>query len=53
MEEISKEDVFSLLTFYKQRASDIELDFLKLQLKYNKLNSVVLNSESELPKKSK
>jgi hypothetical protein len=53
MEDLSKEELFQLVTFYKQKASDIELDFLKLQLKYNKLNSVVLNSVQEPAKKPK
>jgi hypothetical protein len=53
MEDLSKEELFQLVTFYKQKVSDIELDFLKLQLKYNKLNSVVLNSVQEPAKKSK
>jgi hypothetical protein len=53
MEDISKEELSQLVTFYKQKLSDVELDFLKLQLKYNKLNSVVLNSLPEPAKKSK
>jgi hypothetical protein len=53
MEDLSKEELIQLATFYKQKASDIELDFLKLQLRYNKLNSVVLNSIQEPAKKSK
>ena len=53
MEDLSKEELFQLVTFYKQKASDIELDFLKLQLKYNKINSVILNSVQEKTKKSK
>jgi hypothetical protein len=53
MEDLSKEELFQLVTFYKQKVSDVELDFLKLQLKYNKLNSVVINSIQEPAKKSK
>jgi hypothetical protein len=53
MEDISRDELFNLINFYKQKSSDIELDFLKLQLKYNKLNSVILNSEQESTKKSK
>jgi hypothetical protein len=53
MEDLGKEELFQLVTFYKQKVSDIELDFLKLQLKYNKLNSVILNSVQEPVKKSK
>jgi hypothetical protein len=53
MEDLSKEELFQLVTFYKQKVSDIELDFLRLQLKYNKLNSVILNSIKEPTKKTK
>jgi hypothetical protein len=53
MEDLSKEELFQLITFYKQKVSDIELESLKLQLKYNKLNSVILNSTQEPAKKSK
>ena len=53
MEDLNKEELFQLVTFYRQKVSDIELDFLKLQLKYNKLNSVILNSIKEPTKKSK
>ena len=53
MEDLTKEELIQLATFYKQKASDVELDLLKLQLKYNKLNSVILNSVQETTKKSK
>ena len=53
MEDLSKEDMVQLVTFYKQKISDTELELLKLQLKYNKLNSVILNSIKEPVKKSK
>jgi hypothetical protein len=53
MEDVSKEEMVQLVTFYKQKASDVELELLKLQLKYNKLNSVILNSTQEPAKKSK
>jgi hypothetical protein len=53
VEDLSKEELGQLVNFYKQKLSDIELDFLKLQLKYNKLNSVILNSIQEPAKKSK
>jgi hypothetical protein len=53
MEDLNKEELLQLIIFYKQKASDTELDFLKLQLKYNKLNSVILNSVQETAKKSK
>ena len=53
MEDLSKEELIQLTTFYKQKASDTELELLKLQLKHNKLNSVILNSVQEPVKKSK
>jgi len=53
MDNLENEDLIQLLSFYKQKASDAELEFLKLQLKYNKLNSVILNSTKEISKKSK
>ena len=53
MEDLTKEEMVQLVTFYKQKVSDIELELLKLQLKYNKLNSVILNSAQEPTKKSK
>jgi hypothetical protein len=53
MEDLTKEEIIQLVTFYKQKVSDTELELLKLQLKYNKLNSVILNSIKEPAKKSK
>ena len=53
MEDISKEELLQLVAFYKQKVSDTELELLKMQLKYNKLNSVILNSTQEPAKKSK
>jgi len=53
MEDLTKEELAQLAIFYKQKASDVELELLKLQLKYNKLNSLVLNSTQETTKKSK
>jgi hypothetical protein len=37
MEDLSIEEIKQILTFYKQRASDLELSNLQWQLKYNKL----------------
>jgi site-specific recombinase len=53
MEDLDKKDLIQLVNFYRQKASDADLELLKLQLKYNKLNSVILNSVQEPTKKSK
>jgi len=53
MEDLDKKDLIQLVNFYKQKASDTDLELLKLQIKYNKLNSVILNSVQETTKKSK
>ena len=37
MEDLSIEEIKQIVTFYKQRASDLELSNLQWQLKYNKL----------------
>ena len=52
MENLSNNDLTQLLVFYKQKLSDTELELLKLQLKVNELNSVIL-SKTETSKKSK
>ena len=52
MENLSNNDLTQLLAFYKQKLSDTELELLKLQLKINELNSVIL-SKTETSKKSK
>jgi hypothetical protein len=44
MENLEKNELVQLITFYKQKLSDTELDLLKLQLEINKLNSVILSS---------
>jgi hypothetical protein len=37
MEDLSIEEIKQIVTFYKQRVSDLELSNLQWQLKYNKL----------------
>jgi hypothetical protein len=39
MEDLSIEELKQLVTFYKQRLSDVELSMLQTQLKLNKLMS--------------
>lgn len=53
MENLGKNELVQLITFYKQKLSDTELELLKLQLEINKLNSVILSSVQEPAKKSK
>jgi hypothetical protein len=53
MENLGKNELVQLITFYKQKLSDTELELLKLQLEVNKLNSVILSSAQEPAKKSK
>lgn len=53
MEDLTREELAQLVVFYKEKSSNTELDLLKLQLKYNKLNSVILESVKEPAKKSK
>jgi hypothetical protein len=53
MENLDKNELVQLITFYKQKVSDTELELLKLQLEVNKLNSVILSSVKEPVKKSK
>jgi len=52
MDNLSSNDLVQLLSFYKQKLSDTELELLKLQLKVNELNTVIL-SKTEQSKKSK
>ena len=37
MEDLGIEEIKQIVTFYKQRVSDLELSNLQWQLKYNKL----------------
>ena len=53
MNNLEKDELVQLVTFYKQKLSDVELESLKLQLEVNKLNSMVLSLSQEPVKKSK
>jgi len=53
MENLEKNELLQLITFYKQKLSDVELESLKLQLEVNKLNSIVLSLSKEPVKKNK
>ena len=53
MENLDKNELVQLITFYKQKLSDTELELLKLQLEINKLNSMVLSLNKQPEKKSK
>ncbi len=53
MENLDKNELVQLITFYKQKLSDTELELLKLQLEINKLNSMVLGLTKQPEKKSK
>ena len=53
MENLDKNELVQLITFYKQKLSDTELELLKLQLELNKLNSMVLSLTKQPEKKSK
>jgi hypothetical protein len=50
---LEKDELIQLISFYKQKLSDVELDSLKLQLEINKLNSMVLGLSKESVKKTK
>ena len=53
MENLDKNELVQLITFYKQKLSDTELELLKLQIEINKLNSMVLSLTKQPEKKSK
>jgi hypothetical protein len=53
MDNLEKNELIQLLTFYKQKLSDTELELLKLQLEVNKLNSMVLSLTKGSEKKTK
>jgi hypothetical protein len=53
MENLDKNELVQLITFYKQKLSDTELELLKLQLETNRLNSMVLSLTKQPEKKSK
>ncbi len=45
MEDLGRDELVQLLTFYKQRASDLEFSLLQTQLKLNK--AVALAGQSQ------
>lgn len=48
MKDLNFDELIQLLAFYKQKLSDVELEMLKMQIKINQLNSIILErSESE------
>jgi hypothetical protein len=53
MDNLEKNELIQLITFYKQKLSDTELESLKLQLEVNKLNSMILSLSKEPGKKTK
>jgi len=53
MENLEKNELIQLISFYKQKLSDVELELLKRQLEVNNLNSIVLSLSKEPVKKSK
>ena len=46
MEDLNIEELRQLLTFYKQRVSDIEFSMLQTQIKLNKLMSESINKDT-------
>ena len=53
MDNLDKNELIQLISFYQQKLSDVELESLKLQLEVNKLNSMVLGLSKESVKKTK
>jgi hypothetical protein len=51
MEDLTIDELRQLLTFYKQRASDVEFTFLQTQIKLNKLISAQLVLDQNVSKK--
>jgi hypothetical protein len=51
MEDLTIDELRQLLTFYKQRASDVEFTFLQTQIKLNKFLSAQLVSDQNVSKK--
>ena len=41
MEDLGRDELIQLITFYKQRASDLEITVLQTQLKLNKTIALV------------
>jgi len=51
MEDLTIDELRQLLTFYKQRASDVEFTLLQTQIKLNKFISAQLVSNQNVSKK--
>jgi len=51
MEDLTIDELRQLLTFYKQRASDVEFTFLQTQIKLNKFISAQSVSDQNVSKK--
>jgi hypothetical protein len=51
MEDLTIDELRQLLTFYKQRASDVEFTLLQTQIKLNKFISAQLVSDQNVLKK--
>jgi hypothetical protein len=51
MEDLTIDELKQLLTFYKQRASDVEFTLLQTQIKLNKFISAQLVSDQNVSKK--
>jgi hypothetical protein len=52
MEDLTIDELKQLVTFYKQKASDVEFTLLQTQLKLNKLISDQLVSKKETSEKT-
>lgn len=57
MENVGIEDLQQILNYYKQKSSDLELQLLQMQLKFNKIasssNSLVNDEQKPAIKTSK
>lgn len=51
MEDLNIDELRQLLTFYKQRASDVEFTLLQTQIKLNKFMSAQLVADQNVSKK--
>jgi hypothetical protein len=47
MEDLNIEELRQLVTFYKQRSSDLEFSLLQTQLKLNKVSSLQVSDEQK------
>jgi hypothetical protein len=52
MEDLTIDELKQLVTFYKQRASDVEFTLLQTQIKLNKFMSDQLVSKKETSEKT-